>query len=192
MSINTNDRLRLFFALWPDDEVRTALMQLQAPMQGRWIPYGNLHLTLAFLGMQPASVVAQAKEILAYLPSRDDTIILDKVGYFPRNRVAWAGATKVPEGLEALEQDLYSALTARGIEYDRHSKFKPHITLARDASLPADIVFEPIAWRADQIVLVQSTTGSSGSVYEVLGSRSLREPAQGERTFDYRSGPKID
>jgi len=29
-------------------------------------------------------------------------------------------------------------------------------------------------------------------VYEVLGSRSLREPAQGERTFDYRSGPKID
>jgi len=184
MSISNNDRQRLFFALWPDDEVRTGLMQLQAPMQGRWIPYGNLHLTLAFLGMQPASVIAAGKEILARLPSRDDTIVIDKVGYFPRNRVAWAGATHVPEGLAALEQDLYSALNAQGIGYDRHSKFKPHITLARDASLPADIVFDPITWRADNLVLVQSTTGSGGSVYEVIASRSLREPPQSKTTFE--------
>src|SRR5688572_4527406 len=105
MSIKPNDNLRLFFALWPDDETRTALMQLQAPMQGRWIPYGNLHLTLAFLGMQPASVVATAKEILARLQPREETFIIDKVGYFPRNRVAWAGGHHVPEGLAALEQE---------------------------------------------------------------------------------------
>ncbi|WP_151636625.1 RNA 2',3'-cyclic phosphodiesterase [Noviherbaspirillum aerium] len=179
MSINTNEKLRLFFALWPGDEVRTALMQLQAPMQGRWIPYGNLHLTLAFLGMQPASVITTAKEILAHLQPRDDTLIIDKVGYFPRNRVAWAGTHQLPQGLAALEQELFAALNARGITYDRHSEFKPHITLARDATLPADVVFEPIAWRADTVALVQSTTGSGGSVYEVLASRSLREPAQG-------------
>lgn len=179
MSINPNDKLRLFFALWPDDAVKTALMQLQAPMQGRWIPYGNLHLTLAFLGMQPASVVTTAKEILAQLQPRDETLVIDKVGYFPRNRVAWAGTHQVPDGLASLEQELHSALSARGIAYDRHGTFKPHITLARDASLPADIVFDPIVWRAHHVVLVQSITGSDGSVYEVVASRSLHDPAQG-------------
>lgn len=179
MSINSNDKLRLFFALWPDDEIRTALMQLQAPMQGRWIPYGNLHLTLAFLGMQPGSVVATAKDILARLQPRDERFVIDKVGYFPRNRVAWAGTHQVPDGLSALEQELNAALTERGIAYDRHGTFKPHITLARDASLPADIVFEPVVWRAHHVALVQSVTGSGGSVYEVLASRSLLEPAQG-------------
>ena len=46
--------LRLFFALWPDDALRTALAAATAPaiaqVAGQVVPPGNLHVTLAFLG----------------------------------------------------------------------------------------------------------------------------------------------
>lgn len=176
MDTYTTESLRLFFALWPDDATRTALVQLQAPMQGRIVPYGNLHLTLAFLGQQPATVLADAQKILTHLSTPTPTLVLDRLGYFTRNRIAWIGSHATPPGLPALQQELTNALIANGISFNNQPSFKPHITLARDASLPPDITFDPLLWRADRVALVQSITDVHGSAYRVLASRSLDVP----------------
>jgi RNA 2',3'-cyclic 3'-phosphodiesterase len=175
MKMPSTESLRLFFALWPDDTTRTALMQLQSSIRGRLVSYSNIHLTLAFLGQQPTAVLPAAKTILTHLTSSPVTLRLDRVGYFARNRIAWAGMHSVPEALLRLQEELASALQRHGIASDSQQAFKPHITLARDASLPPDLLFTPIEWRASQVALVQSTTQAEGVIYQVLASRSLDE-----------------
>lgn len=173
MNAKPPETLRLFFALWPDDATSSALLRLQSGMHGRLIPYANLHITLAFLGQQPAALLPDLKDVLARLPRSEITLNLDQIGYFRRNRIAWAGTRQVSEQLVALHSHLAQALQGRNISFDNGHKFEPHITLARDASLPPDITFDPIVWHARQVALVQSTTASSGSSYRVLASRSL-------------------
>lgn len=175
MNANTTESLRLFLALWPDAETRAALMRLQAPMRGRITPYDQLHLTLAFLGQQPASTLPSLEQILTRIPTLAATLTLDRIGYFTRKRIAWAGMHEVPDVLSTLQKELAREIRQHGISFDNQHEFKPHITLARDASLPPDIVFTPIVWRANQIVLVQSTTKTEGANYQVLASRSLDE-----------------
>lgn len=177
--------LRLYFALWPDENTRAALLHLQREMRGRLVPYVNFHLTMAFLGKQPSELLPALKELLAELPSSDITLELDRIGYFTASRIAWAGPHTVPDTLIALRKELADALARHGVAFDDRSRFKPHITLARDADMPSDMVFTPITWHADQLVLVQSTTHATGSRYEVLARRSLQEQT---RTMDER-GP---
>jgi RNA 2',3'-cyclic 3'-phosphodiesterase len=175
MNANTTETLRLFFALWPDDATRTALQQLQVTMRGRIIPYNNLHLTLAFLGQQPVSLVTVAKDILSHLKAPPVSLTLDRIGYFRRNRIAWIGVHQPPTELLQLHQELAEALHQASVSFDNPQTFKPHITLARDASLPPDISFTPILWRADHVALVQSVTSAEGARYQVVASRSLDE-----------------
>lgn len=173
MNARQTDSLRLFFALWPDDATRSALMQIQASMRGRLVPYENLHITLAFLGERPAELLPKLRDILTHLPRTEVALTIDKLGYFSRNKIAWAGMSKAPNELMALQKTLAQMLLDAGIEFNGHAEFKPHITLARDASLPADMVFTPIPWKANQAALVQSVTRAEGPSYQVLASRSL-------------------
>jgi len=172
MRSTPSENARLFLALWPDDTTRNTLLQLQAPLRGRLIPYENLHLTLAFLGPQPTSIADACKDILMRLRSPAIELRLDKVGYFARNRIAWVGAHAAPPTLIALHEELGQALAHHGIERERQ-QFKPHVTLARDAEMPVDMTFAPIAWRASLVTLVRSRPTSAGSIYEVLAQRSL-------------------
>lgn len=169
--------LRLFFALWPDQETRTALAALQSRVPGRRIRPGNLHVTLAFLGMQPAALLPTLRAILASLPPPDFLLEVDRIGYFARRRIAWAGTHRAPDALSALHRDLVRALLQEGIAFDQRSSFVPHITLARDAAAPPDLPFGPIRWRVGQVALVQSSTTAEGAAYRVLAARGA---AQGQ------------
>jgi len=173
MNTAAPESLRLFFALWPDSGTRTALMQLQAGMQGRVVPYDNLHLTLIFLGQQPTALLPALKNLLMHIPATTLRLTIDRLGYFPRKRIAWAGMHAVPHTLLALHQSVTEGLTRAGVLLREEHDFKPHITLARDAALPTDMVFTPIAWQADEFALVQSKTETDGARYSVLASRSL-------------------
>lgn len=169
----TSSSLRLFFALWPDDATRSALLRLQAMMQGQLTRYENLHVTLAFLGQQPAALLPDLKQILERLPRADITLTLDRIGYFTRKRIAWAGTHDVPENLLRLHQQLANALAALGLPPDTREDFKPHVTLARDAAPPSDTAFTPIVWHVNRIALVKSETLSTGVCYKVLASRPI-------------------
>lgn len=174
--MENKESLRLFYALWPDDATRAALREIQATMQGKISRYENLHMTLAFLGQQPATLLPALTDILAHLPALELTMTLDHVGSFTRNRIAWAGTREAPPALHALHRHLVQALGEHRVAFDGKSVFRPHITLARDTAAPPDRPFTPIRWRADHAVLVKSTLRADGPVYEVLASRNLSEP----------------
>lgn len=161
--------LRLFYALWPDDATRAALTQLQSATHGNQTRPENLHLTLAFLGQQPAALLPVLQTILTGLSKPEITLTIDRLGYFSRHRIAWAGIRKAPDALFALQQQLMQELARHNISSANQTNFKPHITLARDATPPSDIPFTPINWQAQRIVLVQSTTLPEGVRYRVLG-----------------------
>lgn len=165
---------RIFFALWPDAATRAALLRLQPALDGRHTPAQNLHLTMAFLGLQSAEVLPQLCAILAALPGQAITLDLDRLGYFRRAQIAWAGMRDVPQALLQLRHALMQPLQAAHLVYEHEPGFTPHITLSRRASAPALASFETIRWQASELALVESPTesGSCGD-YLVRATRRL-------------------
>ncbi len=169
--------MRLFYALWPDDATRSALQRLQMLVDGRHTRYSNLHVTLAFLGEQPVAHLPVLKAILAGLPRTEILLQIDRLGYFPKSRIAWAGTHAVPDSLLALQASLTQALQQHEIGFDQKATFTPHVTLSRDAGVPLDRPFHPIIWPAEQVALVQSMQQGGVLAYQVLAQRCLRDPA---------------
>ena len=164
----------MFFALWPDEEVRAQLArwarELHALCGGRPTRPENLHVTLAFLGGIEEARVAEVERAGDTVGPRACPLILDEPGYWKHKRIAWAGASVVPPELEALVSELRGALAKSQIRFDAKS-FVSHVTLLRDArEPPAMPPLAPIEWRLDGFALVQSVTRPQGSRYEVLKS----------------------
>ncbi|HMH17223.1 MAG TPA: RNA 2',3'-cyclic phosphodiesterase [Burkholderiales bacterium] len=166
--------MRLFFAFWPDDEVRARLAhwsrELHALCGGRPTRPENLHATFAFLGSVDDARVAEVERAAQEAAPRRFTLILDRPGYWKHNRIAWAGASVVPPGLDVLVSELRGALAKSQIRFDAKS-FVPHVTLLREAREPGAMpAFEPIEWRLDGFALVQSVTLPQGSRYAIRKS----------------------
>ena len=162
---------RLFFALWPDEALRSRLaVLLRSPGQvdGRAVALENLHLTLAFLGNllpeQRQCMVAWANA-MAWQPFE---LILDRFGHWPAPRVAWLGPTQWPAELDALVASLAEGMRHCGLKPDPHP-YTPHITLLRKArSQPRNSSSLPIHWPVSSLVLCESCSGSQGVTYRVL------------------------
>ena len=168
--------LRLFFALWPDDATRRALAGLQQALGpqagGRLVAEDNLHMTMAFLGMQPARRLPAIIEVLGRMVVPEMTLLVDTYGYFPRARIAWAGLGAPPQTLMALQAELVGALRECGIGHDKESAFRPHITLMRNAVAGGLGAAGPVCWEAPRLALVQSATAARGSTYKVLAQQA--------------------
>jgi 2'-5' RNA ligase len=159
--------------MWPDEPARAAFMRLQTPLQGRKTRYENLHLTLAFLGQQPADRLPLLASILEQLPRQPITLTVDRIGYFTRKKIAWAGIHSTPPALALLHEQLNGMLAQHAISFDDQVAFRPHITLARDAEQPDECPFAPFTWQCKQLALVESVTQQEGAVYRVLASSTL-------------------
>jgi RNA 2',3'-cyclic 3'-phosphodiesterase len=171
--------VRLFFALWPDEEVRARLVQwsraLRALCGGRPTRPENLHVTLAFLGSVEDARVAEIERAAGEVAARASTLVLDQPGYWKHNRIAWAGASAVPAALDALARELRDALNRSHIGFDA-KEFAVHVTLVRDAREPRAMPkLEPVAWKFDGFALVRSAMQPGGSRYELLGSWGFRK-----------------
>ncbi len=85
---------------------------------------------------------------------------LDEVGSFRRAGVGWAGARKPPAALAALQSALAGGLAARRFALDERA-FAPHVTLVRRIARPVPRApTDAIAWRAREMTLVRSETGT--------------------------------
>ncbi len=165
-------RHRLFFALWPDDRARDALAAAARAVGGygggRAVGYEHLHLTLAFLHSVEAPVIDALRDVASGLVLPAMTLHIDRVGYFGRPRVLWLAPSRPPEALLAFERGLWAALSPLGFER-RHTQFRPHVTVRRDAPAPApDAVVAPFDWRVTAWALVESSTGPGGARYRPL------------------------
>jgi 2'-5' RNA ligase len=172
------ERLRVFFALWPDAALRaqlvTATAQAVSGAPGRAVPAANLHVTLAFLHSVEAALLPALLEVGEQLPLPRLTLALDCWGYFARPRVLWLGPAQVPADLTRFEQQLWQALEPLGFARE-HAQFRPHVTLARKAAGIPALPPPRIDWPVRRWALVRSRPHSAGSVYTPLAEWPARD-----------------
>jgi 2'-5' RNA ligase len=190
--------LRLFIALLLPAEIVVALAGLSerlrkgmqfAGCRARWVPAENMHLTLAFLGDQPADRVAALESIVDGLADGFAPLRLEakNIGAFPhwqRPSVLWAGLRDRSGGqLDRLHAALHEALAPLGHRAENKA-FRPHVTLARLASQRATPAMEKLAhdhasfhegpFVVDRVALMLSHLGPGGARHEPLAMRILR------------------
>ena len=169
-------RQRLFFALWPDEDVRCALEESAKQRLGKRVkrvPAENLHITLAFAGAVDAQQRACLERAASAVRCPCFDLGIDRLGYWPKPRILWAGPGNIPMESRALAGALGQALAACGIEADTRA-WQPHITLARKQNTaPAGEEFPPIHWSISRFSLVESVTDPAGVRYCVLRTWAL-------------------
>ena len=140
----------------------------------RWIPEGDLHLTLAFMGATRVDRLSAVEAALGHVADATAPfdIAIRGAGAFGgrgRPRVAWLG---IGDGRKAVD-DLAAAV-GRALAMEPGAPPRPHLTVARRA--PADLAAalserfadgRP-AWTVDELVLYRSHLGPPRSRYEVL------------------------
>ncbi len=163
---------RVFFALWPDDGVRSSLARaarrMHRVMHGRRTRDENIHLTLAFIGEVDIESFDRLLALPAGVLTTGFRLILDRWDCWPRSGIAWAGPSRVPAALTQLAENLEAWLCAGGFGATR-GKFTPHVTLLRDAqyaAMPEPLA--PIEWQVEDLVLVRSELLPKGSHYGIV------------------------
>ncbi|MBR0374183.1 MAG: RNA 2',3'-cyclic phosphodiesterase [Mogibacterium sp.] len=167
--------MRLFIAIQLNDDMREALLDMQDRMreigvQGNYTRPENLHLTAAFIGEYPApEEVLEALETVRFRPFE---LAFGETGAF--DRLWWAGLAENPQ-LFAVVRKVRRALADAGIPFDR-KKFRPHITLIRNASGRRDLTVADViqsapaaAMTVNHISLMRSDRGRQGMIYTELG-----------------------
>jgi 2'-5' RNA ligase len=132
-------------------------------------------MTLAFLGDTDRAGCDNLLHVAAGVPPRRRELVIDRPGYWKHNRIAWAGASRVPRELTELVGELRGALTDARIRFDA-KPFVSHVTLLRKASAPAEMpALPPIVWRASGFALVRSAPGADGVDYTVDGAWDVED-----------------
>lgn len=171
--MTNDDKLRLFFAIVPDDAVRTRLDTLAREAAqatgGRASAPHTLHLTVVFVGTVDARAAAAVRDAGDAVRFAAFDLSLDRLGAFARAGVAWAAPSGVPAALAAANRDLVRALADRGVATEARP-YRPHVTLARrcERTLEGPIA-PPVAWCVDRIVLMSSRLLSEGARYREVG-----------------------
>jgi 2'-5' RNA ligase len=164
-------RRRLFFALEPPDGIRKEILLAQKSLaaEGRAVVPEQFHVTLAFLGMQPAEVIPTLQSMASKLVMGRCAITLDRVGSFPRAGVLWLGASHVPPALDEFHLSLLEGLEQAGIDRDR-KPWEFHLTVYRRLRKPPPIMhIVPVVWPLDGFSLVESVSVRSGVEYRRHG-----------------------
>lgn len=158
---------RLFFALEPDETVRREIcaMQNKLACSGRKVVKEKFHVTLAFLGMQPAETIPAVSALASRVPFSPCNLVLDRLGIFRRAGVLWIGTTIIPAALRNFHQSLLGELEKAGIGHDRKA-WEPHLTLYRRLrNKPVIMETVPVIWQLNQFSLIESINVKSGIEY---------------------------
>jgi 2'-5' RNA ligase len=132
--------MRTFVGLDIDDAIRRRIEQFMDGVREfvpevRWVKPESLHVTLKFIGEQPAENVERIKAGLAAIRGNSFSIGFRGHGFFPTAkaaRVFWLGIEAAPE-LANLACAIDSACVPLGIAKEDR-EFSPHLTLARSGS----------------------------------------------------------
>lgn len=170
----TSSTKRLFFALWPDEDVVQKIKQHALKQfldcQGKILHKHNWHITLAYFGASDAITQSCLEEQAKIIKSQPFELKLSKCGFWSRPKVAWLAPDEVPEVLKQLTHDLQHAIIPCGFKPETRD-YQPHITLVRKAKCnPAISEIRPIHMKVSKFCLVESKTYPEGAEYKVLKS----------------------
>ena len=169
---------RLFFAFWPDDELRDVLRRrvptLLEGVRGKAQRPDQWHVTAEFLGPVPADRQSSVWAAADRIDGPPFTIEFDLIDHWRRPQVFWLSASATPTPLATLVTEMRAALRVEGFVPESRD-YRPHVTLARKArTAPKGLLSDPIPWPVDRFALVRSQTESAGSRYEPLRWWNLR------------------
>lgn len=177
---------RLFVALDPPEDLSARLAALSTDeLNGRWVPAGNHHLTLKFIGRVDTSMRDRVAEALSGISQAAPRISLREISVFPNWRRPSVLVILVDEdpALMQLQRTVEDELHQLGIAREGRP-YRPHITLARlkDAApsavrayanrteIQADS-FSPGVFR-----LYESNLSPRGATYTSLSDFPLHSP----------------
>jgi 2'-5' RNA ligase len=184
--------MRLFIATSFPAEVLRDLNSRVVPLRPRlpaasWVREETQHLTFAFLGEQPETLVEQITTPLSDALSSLERFEanLQGSGFFPnprRARVGWVGLN--PEaGFINIARAVRDVVTRNGVALDR-GDFKPHLTLMRirDPWPPASIdlfnrslgSYRSDAFTVGGVTLYSSQLNPKGAIHTPLRNFSLK------------------
>ncbi|HHH45361.1 MAG TPA: RNA 2',3'-cyclic phosphodiesterase [Gammaproteobacteria bacterium] len=167
---------RLFFALWPDADVRKQLAVAARQWTRRPVADANLHLTLQFLGGRTAAELACCREAAGTVQGEAFELQLDYLGGWTKPRVQWLGTSHIPPALLQLVEQLQAALLPCGIDAPTR-RYVPHVTLSRKEKNPrVQAGLAPVCWQVEDFVLAESVSTEQGVRYDVLQRWPLSGP----------------
>lgn len=166
----TDMPLRLFFALpCPPAQAETICQWRDTlALGGQPVPSANFHLTLAFLGNQPAHAVPDLLKLAEQMPGEPFTLCLDVLTTIGRG-FACLQPREAPAALRQLQTGLALSLARAGIALDDRP-FVPHLTLTRHAQRAPEQIPPAFSWNVDRFALYTSEPGPGGVHYRTLGS----------------------
>ncbi len=172
MSQNASQSKRLFFALWPTaaEQQRFSEIALQASTSdsNRLVAAHRLHLTLSFLGSVDAATEVCARHVADTLAWQPFSLNIDRLGWFARPKVLWAGCTTIAPALANLVATLQEGMMRCSVNVDTRP-FRPHITLARKVgTAPAQEKLNVVTCHFNEFSLVESRPERNGVCYETL------------------------
>ncbi|MET0335738.1 MAG: 2'-5' RNA ligase family protein [Rhizobacter sp.] len=163
---------RLFFALLPDEataqRVGALARQLKAEhgLKGRPLAVSRFHVTLHFFGDHPGlpqalvDGVSAAASALRWAPF---DVTFDHAMSFPgrprRRPFVLRGGDEGLSALMTFRRALSDAIERRGLGRLVAERFTPHITLLYDDQLLPARPVEPLVWRVNEFVLIDSLIG---------------------------------
>lgn len=179
--------MRLFVAIGIPEELRPALVALQAGVPGaRWVRPENFHLTLCFIGEVDGGLAQDIDTAMLRIQGRPFELALNGVGFFGDGaaaRALYVGVADNP-ALVLLQQKIESALWRIGARPDR-KKFLPHVSLARFAGktepghhlaqfMASHSLFKCPPFTVADFALYSSMIGKAGVIYRVEADYPLR------------------
>lgn len=140
------EAIRAFIAIELPEDIREKIDEIEKKIQTkageagkkavRWVPTGNMHLTLKFLGEVSGGNLEALAGMLENESVRHPSFDLSigRLGAFPnlhRPRVIWVG-TEAPPELLAMQKAIESETRQLGYPSEERP-FSPHLTLGRVA-----------------------------------------------------------
>ena len=163
---------RLFFALWPNNEIRAEFASRRDAVtrdyEGRPMRADTLHMTLLFLGETPELHVPTLLACGDRVRGASFNLNVDARCHFPHSQVAWLGCTEPPVALQDLGTALRKEVDQAYLTYPEQP-WNPHITAARNCLVfPSPCSIPAVQWHVEDFVLIDSTLTPGGPVYRVL------------------------
>lgn len=162
---------RIFIAIRFDEAFKKTLVGLQNALRakgvsGNFCPYGNLHMTLAFIGEKYD--LPKIRKAVGEVEFEPFVMSLGRLGTFPtRSGVVWCGVRKDGQ-VAALASQLRQRLSAYGIPFSA-MPFLPHVSLVQHPSrIVTEIDVPEASIKVERISVMKSERINGELVYSEI------------------------
>jgi 2'-5' RNA ligase len=179
-TVGGDDRIRLFLALEVPEEVAAELVRWGSRHLAGGRVLDSFHVTLAFLGSQPRSVVEPVVELLCREAAAAEPFSLEPVRYRETRTVGMLVLGDPSGRATALAERVQYGLERLGVYERERRPWLPHVTVLRFRARPrlAPPLPEIGAFAPSEAAALLSRLHPSGARYEVLESCSLGGSAE--------------